>query len=292
MSLLRIKAVKGSAFLMLCLMMLWAYGCEQSPEEQKEAVAQYKTDILYRSELEAFMPPLFKADSNFIKDSLHYAKQYIDQWLKDRIIAEQARKVIGNLDKRIEARLENYKYTLINHEYALWLLARGLNQVVTEDEIRNYYEQNPDRFISRANYFSYFHIRTSQTNPYQQITWMRSSDLADIEKLKEWAQADTNIVMVKLDSVFVTDGTVKAVGEGYWNDITNIRPNTLLNYYTKIEEKKLFNFFKMLNVIKEGDMKPLSLCREEITMQILENRKQNLINQREKELFEQANKNL
>ncbi len=279
-----------SSYRYLCGIILlcsgWVAGCEYQEREEEEIIAEHNGEYLYKSEIETFIPSFLNVDSTRREDSVRLVGQYIEQWKKDRIIADQARKVISNLDQKIEARLERYKYTLINQEYAEWLLDKGLNVRVSGEEVENFYLQNPDKFLSRANYYCPFHFRTSLSNPYKQARWLSSGKPEDLANLRDWAESDSTVMMAKLDSTYITDGNLKVMGEGFWGDISKVKANVPYNYYTKDENgKSLFNSLLMLKVIKVGDLKPLELCREEIRRRIIEIRKQNLIKQGERDLL-------
>lgn len=263
-------------------------GCGNSEEPDREIVAQYKTYVLYRDELDQFLPFGFENDSLVEKDSSFYAQKYIKKWVKDRVIAEHAYKVINNLETRVEARLDNYRYSLINYEYASWIVDEGLQTEVSDEEIQSFYEENQASFVSKGNYYSYFHVRTGLEAPFKQVSWMRSSNEESIKELEAWCKEPGNVISFKLDSTYTNELELVNAGEGFYGNITKIRLRSVYNYYTPNEENRFYNFIKMLDVIEPGEVKPLELCREEIIQLILQDRRQDLIKQAEAALMKQA----
>ncbi|MEM6767596.1 MAG: hypothetical protein AAF824_18800 [Bacteroidota bacterium] len=282
------RLIKGLFFLTVLLGgVTLMTSCKKNVPAEKEVVAEYKGEELYREEITLFLPQQMLSDSNRVADSTRLADKYVQRWIKDRLMADQARSQIQDLDEKIQYQLENYKYQLIQQEYINQVLSQQLDTRITESEIQNFYEQNQDKFVSKAAFYSYFHIRTPILNPYQQVAWMRSRERVDIDKLKEWAETEGEAVMIKLDSTFLSNQEILVAGTGFFGDITRIRKGTVYNYFTN-QEEKYYNFIKVLNVIEPGDIKPLTLCRNEIVQRILNKRKYLLIERTESDLWQKA----
>ncbi|MEM7514168.1 MAG: hypothetical protein AAF388_24805 [Bacteroidota bacterium] len=276
--------------LLIGLISLSFLSCNKNVPVEQEVVATYKGEKLYREEVNQYLPFQIVSDTARIEDSTRLADKYVQRWIKDRLMADQARSQIQDLDEKIQYQLDNYKYQLIQQEYINQVLRQQLNTNVSDSEVENYYQQNQDKFKSKAPYYSFFHIRTPVLNPYQQVAWMRSAESSDINRLKEWAEGEGESVMIKLDSTFLPNQEIILAGEGFFGDITRIRKKTVYNYFTN-QDEKYYNFIKVLDVIEAGEVKPLSLCRNEIVQRILSKRKNRLIEQTESDLWQKAQKN-
>lgn len=250
---------------------------------KEEIIARYKNQLLLREEIDYHLP-----DGMFGEDSVRFSETYTEDWLTSQAVAEEAGTVISNLDQRIEFKLKNFKTQLVNHEFTEYLINRELNARVSEEEIRNYYEKNPDKFRSKANYFSFFHIKVDNTNEYYKINApIRSNDPAKIDELATWAK--DNALEYRLDSAFTTDAEIERIAKGfYYGNIKRSRIGVVFPYSSTEDGQVFYNYFKLLNVIKPGEMLPLELCKDRIRDIILNQRKTTLIDRREKELIQKA----
>lgn len=267
--------------LIFCLAAISCGGKKRPAKE--DMIARYKSEILLRDELDYHLP-----DGMLGEDSVRFAEKYINGWLTSQAVAEEAAALIGNLDQRIDLKLKNFKNQLVNHEFTEYLINRELNTRVSEAEIRNYFEKNPDKFRSKGNYFSFFHIKVDNTNDYYQINApIRSNEAAKIDELAIWAK--NNALEYRLDSAFVTDAEIDRISKGfYYGNIKRSRVGVVFPYSSTEDGKVYYNYFKLLNVIKPGDMLPLELCKDRIVDIILNQRKSGLIERRERELIQRA----
>lgn len=275
------KILVRSLVLVVCLAGIACSGGNRPSKD--EMIARYKNEVLLRDELDYHLPAGMLGE-----DSIRFAEKYIEDWLISQAVAEAAVSLINNLDQRIDFKLKNFKNHLVNHEFTEYLITRELNTLVSEEEIRNYYEKNPDKFRSKANYFSFFHIKVDNTNDYYRINApIRSNDPDKIEELAEWAK--DNALEYRLDSAFVTDAEIERVSKGfYYGSIKRSRVGVVFPYSSTEDGKVYYNYFKLLNAIKPGEMLTLELCKDRIVDIILNQRKSQLIERREKELIQQA----
>ncbi len=269
--------------LLLCLL-VFLVSCKQSVDDARhDIIAIYDDDELSRAELEHFLPQGISA-----LDSAGFAKTYIDEWIQMRAIISQARESIPDLEEKIQYKLKSYEGQLITYEYAEWLISpTRMDTVVPEAEIREYYEQFPEKFVSRGNYFQYFHIMTEKRNQYRAVTLMRSENPAQIEELLEWAKE--NATEYRLDSTFVGDMELERIGQGYnHGNIKRQRLGLIYPYQNKLDGKQFFNYLKMIKIIRAGDQLPLDLCRERIRMIKLNEKKNKIIENAADRLVEAA----
>ncbi|MCX6283981.1 MAG: hypothetical protein NTW31_07090, partial [Bacteroidetes bacterium] len=96
--------------------------------------------------LKGVVPPGISA-----KDSIMMVKSYVDNWVRQRLILHQAEKNLQSSQLDFSKQLENYKNSLIIFEYENQLIRQKLDTVITDEEITNYYNINPNTFLVRDN---------------------------------------------------------------------------------------------------------------------------------------------
>lgn len=278
------KYLAGGAYLPLiflfCLM-----GCNRSGPQgsgaQNDLIAEYDGHNLYRQELDAYNPA---KDSS--ADSAFYAQKYIDNWLMQQAISERARAVIKDLPNRTQLRKEVFERQLLNHEFTEWLISNELDVRITEDEARNYYTTNKGTFVSKSNYYVYFHVSTEESGQNQVLAWMKSKDPDKIEEMLQWA--GENASAYSLDSSYVTDLEIKRIAKGSKTNLSKARIGRAFKFYHKEGGTGYYHFFKMLNIVRPGQALPYKICRDKIMTILLNERKKELVESTEFQLYEQA----
>ena len=259
-------------------------GCNSSHSPAEDLIIRYKDRQLYRAEIDAYVPPGLAPD-----DSTRWAEKYISQWLTSVVTAEQARRVIPNWEDKIQYKQHNYEAQLLRHAYADYLVRNQLYTRITEDEIREYYQQYPERFLSKATYYSYFFMKKSGTFPPMVHSGIRSDDRSRINEVKSWCLTQEGVIC-KLDSSYVTDMEMNLLEEESPYNLKRLNPNRTYSYRSTLDSS-VYIKFKLHNIIQPGDLKPLDMCREDIRRIILNQRKLKLIEQREAELVQTAKNN-
>jgi hypothetical protein len=253
----------------------------KSAVDTGELIAEYNQHKLFREEVDFFTPQDVSAE-----DSARFAKKYIHQWIRQQAIAEVAYNRIPDLDEKIRFKLSDYEQKLVNYEFSGWLIQNRLDTIVSDIEIRTFYNQNSDQYISKTNYYGYFFVRTQKANQFQLVGWLKGKEPEDIRNALEWSKA--NATEFRLDSTYVTDSEIERISKGYYGNIRRARPGLVYSYQSEGDSSVNYNYFKMIKAINPGDRLPVSVVREQIRLILLNQRKKQLIERTEADLVEQA----
>jgi len=179
----------GKIFLILVLTASLA-SCKYFVKENKsDAIATAYDKFLYRSDLNGVVPKGTKAN-----DSAEIVKQFIDNWIRRQVILHQAENNLSPEQKDFNDRLETYRNSLIVYEYESELIRQKLDTLVDQEEIRQFYEQNPDNFQLRENIVRYSYVKIPKASvnlvPAKKAAQLLKSDHpGNIEKLDELCQS-------------------------------------------------------------------------------------------------------
>jgi hypothetical protein len=113
-------------------------------KKTERTLARAYGEYLFESDMKGVVSPGTPA-----KDSIMIVKSYVDNWIRQRLILHQAGKNLQSSQLDFSKQLENYKNSLIIFEYENQLIHQKLDTVVTDDEISNYYNTNPNTFLVR-----------------------------------------------------------------------------------------------------------------------------------------------
>lgn len=134
----------------LCLFLALCTACRHRNDQVLAQVYQYK---LYASEVAAGMPLGLSAE-----DSLALVHDYIDSWVKEKLILHEAEQKLSPREKNFNKELTDYRNSLLIQKYydKLWSKDTSFNRV-TENEISEFARSLDDRYtvekeIVRVNY--------------------------------------------------------------------------------------------------------------------------------------------
>jgi len=134
----------------ICLVLLFCVSCRRQSDPVVAQVYQYK---LYTSEVQAGMPIGLSQD-----DSIAIARDYIDSWVKEKLVLHEAEKYLSPREKNFDKEMTEYRNSLLINRYyeKLWQKDTA-NKPVTDKEISNFARSLDSRYtvdkeIVRVNY--------------------------------------------------------------------------------------------------------------------------------------------
>lgn len=139
--------------------------CNTFFKNQNERVlAKVYDAYLYESDLVGLVSP-----GTAVKDSIAITKSFIDNWVRQQLLINQAKRNLTSDQLDFSKQLENYKNSLIIYAYENALIRQSLDTLITEDEMQAYYDQNQQNFLLKDNIvqFQYVKLPVKTTNILQ-----------------------------------------------------------------------------------------------------------------------------
>lgn len=267
----------------LCgIVLLSGSGCGgSSVDENSPVVATFRDKTLTARMVAHYIP-----DGATPEDSLRYAQQFVQQWIKEQAICDRALSTDETLEERVAYKVQDYRAKIIMHAYHTSLIEDSLDKRVPEAECKEYYELNKENFRSKENLYSFLYIVTTNRNTAEVAEWMRKDGQEEFGKVAEWAAQ--NGMEYKLDSAYVGESKIAQISKGYFGNLQKAEPGKLIRWNGVISGERRRYLFKMLDMVKEGEALPLRLCREKIKNLIINDRKVKLIERTEKKIVRDA----
>ncbi|HSG67781.1 MAG TPA: hypothetical protein VK994_03680 [Bacteroidales bacterium] len=135
---------------------------------------------LYASDLKGLVPQGTSA-----RDSLTMVRTFIQNWVDKELIVRKAEENLPEEKKDFTLKLEEYRNSLIIFEYEKMLVKQELDTVISQKEIREYYENNKGSFVLQDDILSMQYLVMPVDSPQVRILrqYMRTIDQHDKDSL-------------------------------------------------------------------------------------------------------------
>ena len=238
------------------------------------------SDFLYQEDVEQML-----ASDRMIKDSAEFVQKYIEHWLEDVLLYNQAKRNVSS-SKDIARLIDNYKKSLLLNIYQERLVSQQLDKEILSDEISAFYESNKSMFKMEEPMFKGLLLKVSKKAPKLDAVrrWCKSVDPADLEKLEKYT---------------LTNAQVYEYFHETWTPVSVIAPKVSLSeeeLRRKVAEKKMVEFSDsasvyLINVtdyLPIGELKPLDLAESEIKELLVNSRKAEFLQRVKRDIYDEA----
>ena len=164
------KSLYAGLFAVLSISLLSSCKWNKSVTEYvygKTPIVEIGTDVLYEEDIKQVLP-LGLSDA----DSTAFAEQFIRNWAQDVLFYQNAIRNIPDT-KDIDRLVENYRRSLIEHEYQRRLIEQKFSSEISDEDIEQFYNDNERLFVLDESLLKGLFLKISN----------KSHDLSDIRKL-------------------------------------------------------------------------------------------------------------
>lgn len=256
------------------------------PKQQEKAIARVFDKYLYESDIEKIVAKNIKG-----KDSVELVKNYIDNWIRQNLLLHKAEQNLNAemLTTSIEKQLQDYRTSLITFAYEKELIRQKLDTLVTEAEIQEYYEKNPQNFQLKNNIIKVLYVKVNKKAPKLNKVreWCRSDKPQDRKLLEDYCYQFAENFYLDDSSWFLFDDLLKEIPiEAY--DKEQFLEN---NRWVEVTDTSSFYFVNIKGFKIKDSTSPLSFEKQNIHNIILNKRKLQLINQMKEDVYSTELKN-
>ncbi len=263
-------------------------GCNYLREKLRTdelVVARAGKEYLYLSDLKGVVP-----EGTPPSDSVLWVKNYIDMWLRNRVVLHYAEKNLDASEKDFSRQIEEYRNSLLIYNYETKLLQQKLDTSISMQEIESFYEKNKDIFKLRDNIVKmiYFRFPRDSVKAAQIGRKMLEADtITNFDRLEQFCLRRTSAYLVSLNSWYSFADLQKLAPLVTYNEELFLKNNRLI----ELTDDQWRYIIRIYSFLMREATSPLSLEIENIRTIILNTRKQEFLNQMRTELFEKALRN-
>lgn len=136
----------GLKYILICLTGVLVIQCSNSEDTDDRIVAQVGEKKLFQSEISKIIPAEI-----IDQDSVQMAGDYIRKWVKQELLINKANENLTLEQKNLTKEIEEYRNSLIIYKYKNELMNQQMDTIVTQRQIEQYYNTNPDNFKLNRN---------------------------------------------------------------------------------------------------------------------------------------------
>lgn len=260
--------------------------CKQTQtEEQREELLRVNDHVLRRSEIKALIPyGISSADSLLFSDNLE------KKWVKEHLVLDVALLNLNKEDKKeVDKLVEEYRRSLIRYRYQEQLLKEKLSAAFSEDEKKQYYEENQDKFILDRALLRGLFLKIPIDAP----------GLSDVKK---WYKVVSEESVEKIEKYSIQNAAIYDYFYDKWVDFDRVidnlpvyvsNANEFLKTHRSVEVSDS-TYCYLLNIkeyLKAGSVAPYEYVDAQIVEMLTNRRKIDFLKKFEDDLYNDAVKN-
>lgn len=221
-------------------------------------------------------------------DSTQAADAYIKMWVKEEIIYEKAKQNVTD-QSEIDEMVENYRQTLTSFTYMEQLLKEELSKKITDNELKSYYDKNPDSFELESCLIKGLFLKIPQSS-------------TEVRNFRQWYQSNTDAAKEKIEKASYQNAVIYDYFYDKWinfDDISSNIPISISDQAQFVKNNKNFETEDSLYVyflhIEEyalpGTKAPYEYSKPEITDILINKHRETFLKTLEQDLLNKAIEN-
>ncbi|MDR1122157.1 MAG: peptidyl-prolyl cis-trans isomerase [Dysgonamonadaceae bacterium] len=245
-------------------------------------IVKIGNNTLKRSELDSIIPP----NSN-PKDSLISTESYIKKWIKSALMYDLAKININN-KKEIDQLVENYRQSLITHQYQEQLIQEKMSGEISEQEIQTYYAENKDKFRLETTLIKGLFIKVPidapQINKIKE--WYKSTSINDLENIEKYSIQNA----VNYDYFYDRWVSINEISLFFPVDGKDLEMRLRQQKQIEIADEIYAYFLNVKEVLFAGDYAPYEHSIPHIKVMLMNQKKIDFLRNMEEDLYRIAEK--
>lgn len=255
------------SFIVISALLLLGHACSLfQGNKHEDPVARVFDQYLHPSDISHAIPA-----GTSVQDSIVLSKRYVDTWVRDQLMLNQAEQALTEEQKDFETQIAEYHRSLLIYSYRQKLLQQKLDTVVTQEEIQSYYQENTNNFLLGQNVIKGTFVKVPLSAPRldQVRLWSRTNGEDDLDQMEKYCinyadkYNDFNDTWIFFSSIKVQ------------LPMQISQPSRYLSYNRNIETTdSLFRYFlHIADHLPEGEVAPLEMVSDDINSIIMNKRK-------------------
>lgn len=250
-------------------------------QERGEPLARAYDAYLYQEDVQGIFP-----DGLTPEDSLLFLENFIYKWGKQQLILQKASFNLAESEQDFDILVEEYRNDLVRFTYQQSYVNEHLDTSITEEEIQEYYEKNPQNFELKENILQADYVILDGETP-------------DLKKVKRWFLSYKEKDEERFSEYALNYGMVHILNDTNWIPFEEVARTVPIKTYNQqqflqknkkvVIEDSLNVYFLNIRAFKiKDDVSPLPYVKQTVKSILLNRRKLDLIDKMEMDIFDDA----
>lgn len=263
----------------IILLICFVYSC--TPKQEKTALAQVSSKILYLEELNEIIPNQLSAT-----DSSLWVDDFIKKWIQKELLILNAEKNLSSKQKDVSKELEEYRNSLITYRYKKELMAQKMDTLISQQVISQYYNEHRMNFTLKNNIVKaiYLKIPIEVSNPKIIKNLCIDNDPQKLEELAEYGIQYAKAYDRFNDKWINTNQIITQIPY----EIDNWKRFLRRNKYIESSDTDYYYFICIRDFRFEGEIAPVEYVESSIKNLLLNQRKISFLKKIEIDLYKEG----
>lgn len=276
--------MKTSRLLILLFILAFSSSCtQQVADSERTPLLEVEGRFLYLDEVQDIIPPNVNT-----QDSTEIAESFIRKWVTDVLLYENAKRNVTN-KAEIDQLLEDYRKSLIIHQYQQKLIEQRLPKEPTEEEMRTFYDTYAEQF--RLN-----------ENLIKGMLLVVPSNAPKLANVRSWVQSGNAKALESIEKYSIQNAISYDYFGNQWTPFSEILRKMPLQVedpvafvtnhrFYEVSDSTRHYFLRIESFKKNGDTEPFELAKPKISNLILNKLKAEFISNFDDEIYKDAIEN-
>jgi hypothetical protein len=262
-------------------LMLALAACEPAQDEANDVIASVHREIFTRADLQERMPLNYTQE-----DSARLANQLRSAWIRERALLHVAENNLSEVQKDVQKQLEDYRKSLIIYAYEEAFMRQKLDTLVSDAELRAYFEANADNFRLKRDIVKVKFVKLAEDAPRQAEVerWLKSDSEEDADFLYDYCRKYAENFFFDSEVWLFADDVAKEVPL----PVADIEKFLKSGSFHKMDQDGFRYFVRVYEFRLRGDYSPFSLERGRMRDLILNKRKAELISKMREDVVKEG----
>jgi hypothetical protein len=264
----------------LNLIVFFSSCVHKTNEISRQPLLQVEGNYLYLDEVQQAIP------ANVAKtDSAEIANNFIKKWIIETLMYENAKRNISNQEE-IEKLVEEYRKSLMIHEYQQQLIQERLSRNIPEDEIKNFYEKYKEQLVATESYIQGLLLIVPPTAPQMAMVreWVKSGNQKALENIEKYSLRNAIEYLYFGNKWMPFSEILKKIPLQINDPVSFLASNS----FVELSDSAKHYFLKISAFVPAGETMPYEIAKEDISHTLLHKKEADFISQFESELYNDA----
>ena len=272
-------------YLLILFVLGYVSACEPEEGNSDKVVAEVGMKKLYLSEIDAIIP------SNAERaDSAALADDYIQKWIKQKLLLKKAEDNLSSELKNVSRELEEYRNSLIIFRYKNELMAQKMDTAVSNEQIRDYYLHHMENFMLNKNIIKgiYLKIPAELANPDFLKEFAGNPSAHETTEIRDYCIQYAKSYGIYTDNWIELDAVMQNIPVSIDNPEQFLKQNRFVEYADSSD----FYLLAVHDYLLKSEQAPVEYVQENIKSLILNRRKIDFLRETDEMIYrEGVNKN-